>query len=306
MVDQHPIPNIDELFTRLNGGEKFSKLDFKDAFLQIELDEESKQLVVINTPLGLFRFNRMPFGIANAPAIFQKAMDQLISGIPNCAAYLDDIIITGQNEEEHLQTLKQVLERVRQFGFKCNREKCQFFQDQVHYLGYIISKNGKIPNEERVEAIKNFPIPKNVKDVESFLGKINYYGSFIPDMSTVCEPLNMLRRKETKFKWTEICNDAFDKLKLSLAEATMLVHYDPSVPLVLATDASDYGIGAVLLHQYPDKTEKPIAHASKTLNPAERGYSQIEKEGLAIVYVWKNSINTWLLANLFFSLTINR
>uniref|UniRef100_A0A914CIU4 Reverse transcriptase/retrotransposon-derived protein RNase H-like domain-containing protein n=1 Tax=Acrobeloides nanus TaxID=290746 RepID=A0A914CIU4_9BILA len=224
-----------------------SKLDFKDTFLQIELDEEILQ----------------------------------------CSSHLPEGYGSTHQWHSQLRTPKHPqasLERVRQFGFTCNREKCQFFQDQVHYLGYIISKNGKIPHEERVKAIKNFPTPKNVKDVESFLGKLNYYGSFIPDMSTICEPLNMLRRKETKFKWTEICNAAFDKLKLSLAEATMLVHYDPAVPLVLATDASEYGIGAVLLHQYPDKTERPIAHASKTLNPAERGYSQIEKKGLAIVY----------------------
>ncbi|CAF2790880.1 unnamed protein product [Rotaria sp. Silwood2] len=141
LVDQYPIPSIDELLSRLNNGEKFTKLDLSDAYLQVELDEQSKNLVVIITPLGLFRYNRMPFGISNAPAIFQRIIDQVIAGIPNSIAYLDDILITGTNEEEHLQTLEMVLKRLSEFGFTCNPEKCLFFQDEVSYLGFIIDKN---------------------------------------------------------------------------------------------------------------------------------------------------------------------
>jgi len=142
-IDQYPIPSIDELLARLNNGVKFTKLDLSDAYLQIELDDDSKKLVVINTPMGLFRYNRMPFGISNAPAIFQRTIDQVISGIPNSVAYLDDILITGKTEQEHLQTLDMILSRLSEFGFTCNPSKCSFFKDEVTYLGYIIDKNWK-------------------------------------------------------------------------------------------------------------------------------------------------------------------
>ena len=225
VVDQHPIPSIDELLTRLNNGEKFSKLDLTDAYLQIELDESSKQLMVINTPLGLFRFNRMPFGIANAPAIFQRTMDQVLAGIPNCMVYLDDILVTGKDEEEHLHTLDRVLSKLAEFGFRCNKEKCVFFQDQVLYLGYIVNRHGKQPDPERVQAIHKLPTPKDVKQVEAFIGKVNYYNKFIPNFSKLCAPLNRLRQKNVKWQWDDSCQEAFDKLKNNLAQATMLVHF---------------------------------------------------------------------------------
>uniref|UniRef100_A0A914W0Y7 Reverse transcriptase domain-containing protein n=1 Tax=Plectus sambesii TaxID=2011161 RepID=A0A914W0Y7_9BILA len=158
-VDEHPIPTVDELFLKLNGGEKFTKLDLADAYLQIELEEESKNLVVINTPLGLFRYNCMPFSISSAPAIFQRVMDELLAGIPFCAAYLDDIIITGRTEEEHLNTLKMVLTRLKEFGFKCHKEKCDFFRDKVTYVGHVISKDGKRPDPKRVEPLLQIPNP---------------------------------------------------------------------------------------------------------------------------------------------------
>jgi len=261
LVDQHPIPSIDELLTHLNNGEKFTKLDLSDAYLQVELDEESKELVVINTPMGLYRYNRMPFGIANAPAIFQRIMDQVIPGIPNCIAYLDDILVTGVNEEEHFKTLEMVLSKLGEFGLRCNMDKCLFFQDQVSYLGYIISKSGKQPDPKRIEAIQKLPTPADVKRVEAFIGKLNYYGKFIPKFSDLCAPLNRLRKKHEKWKWTHECQQAFNTLKQQLSEATILVHFDPQLPIILATDASSYGIGAVIMHRYPNGSEKPIAYA---------------------------------------------
>ena len=284
LVDQYPIPSIDELLTRLNNGEKFTKLDLSDAYLQVELDQESKELVVINTPMGLYRYNRMPFGIANAPAIFQKIIDQVIAGIPNCIAYLDDILITGANEDEHFNTIEKILSRLREFGLKCNMDKCSFFQDQVTYLGYMINKSGKQPDSNRVETIKNLPTPEDIKQLEAFIGKINYYGKFISNFSDLCAPLNFLRKKNQRWRWTRECQVAFDTLKQKLSEATLLVHFDPHLPIVLATDASNYGIGAVIMHRYPNGEEKPIAHASKTLSQAEKQYSQIEKESLSIIY----------------------
>jgi transposase InsO family protein len=283
-VDEHPIPSIEELFTRLNNGIKFSKLDLSDAYLQIELDDNSKKLVVVNTPLGLFRYNRLPFGIASAPAIFQRVIDQVIAGIPNTVAYLDDILITGKTEDEHLQTLDLVLSKLAEFGFTCNPEKCMFLQDEVSYLGFTIDKYGKRPDPKRIEAIVKMPAPKNVKELEAFIGKINYYGSFISNFSTKCQVLNRLRQSNVSWNWDPDCQKAFTKLLEEIANSTTLVHFDPKLPVVLATDASQYGLGAVLMHRYADGSERPIAHASKTLTPTERNYSQVEKEAYSIIY----------------------
>lgn len=222
VVDQHPIPSIDELLTRLNNGQQFSKLDLSDAYLQIELDDQSKQLVVINTPLGLFRYNRMPFGIANAPAIFQRIIDQVIAGIPNCAAYLDDIIITGSTPEEHLRVLESVLDKLADFNLRCNLDKCSFFQDQVSYLGFVIDRHAKRPDPQRVRAIMDMPVPQNVRELEAFIGKINYYGKFLPQFSPECEPLNRLRRLNTSWHWSKECETAFALLKSDIASATTL------------------------------------------------------------------------------------
>ncbi|CAF1240779.1 unnamed protein product [Adineta ricciae] len=198
-----------------------------------------------------------------------------------------------------------VLEKLSDFGLRCNMEKCSFFKEEVTYLGYIISSNGKQPDSTRVEAIQKLPVPTDVKQVEAFIGKVNYYGKFIPNFSTLCNPLNRLRQNNVKWNWDASCQKAFDALKKQLSETTMLVHFDQQLPLILATDASSYGIGAVLMHRYPDGTEKPIAHASKTLNSAERNYSQIEKEALSIVYGIKK-FHQYLAAKFFELVTDHR
>lgn len=283
-VDQYPIPTIDELLARLDNGVKFTKLDLSDAYLQIELDEDSKKLVVINTPIGLFRYNRMPFGIANAPAIFQKLIDQIIGGIPNTVAYLDDILITGKTTADHLQTLDTVLGRLAEFGLTCNPSKCSFFKDEVTYLGFIIDRYGKRPDSTRVDAIIRMPVPQNIKQLEAFIGKVNYYGNFIENFSTKCKVLNTLRQSNVDWHWTTQCQQAFESLLNEISSATILVHFDQKLPLILSTDASQYGIGAVLAHRYSDTSEQPIAHASRTLTKAEQNYSQIEKEALSIIF----------------------
>lgn len=195
-VDQYPIPNIEEIFTRLNGGIKFTKLDFSDAYLQVELEDSSKPLTTISTPFGFFQYRRMPFGISNAPAIFQSISDQIISGIPHSAVFLDDIIVSGRNMEEHMNNLKEILSRIEKFGFKCKLSKCEFFKDEIEYLGYIISKEGRRTNPMRVKAISEMPDPKNSKEVEVFMGKTNYYSKFIPHFSQLSALINQLRQKK--------------------------------------------------------------------------------------------------------------
>ena len=247
----------------------------RDAYLQIELDDETKQLLVINTHKGLYRYNRLCFDPSPAPAIFQKLVDNQVAGIPGD---------TGQTKEEHLENLRRVLEALVNYGLKLQLDKCVFFATEVSYLGYIISKDGLRASGERVQAILQYATPTDIKQLESFVSKLNYYWKVLPAFASVCAPLNQLRCKDTPWKWSTECAVAFDQLKQMLADKTRLVHFDPEKPIVLATDASPYGIGAVISHILPDDSEEPIAFASKTLSKAERGYAQVEKEGLSIVY----------------------
>ncbi|XP_017461733.1 PREDICTED: uncharacterized protein K02A2.6-like, partial [Rhagoletis zephyria] len=226
----------------------------------------------------------MPFGISSAPGLFQKFMEEVIVDIPHCAVYLDDIIVSGQNDDEHITNVNMVFQRLRHHGLQCKLDKCSFAQKQIEYVGHIIDDKGIQPSEKRVDAIKNMPRPQNVTEVEAFIGKVNYYNKFIDSFSTIAAPLNRLRRKSSVFQWGKEEESAFQSLKNSIVEATRLVHYDDNLPIILAVDASKLGVGAVLSHRFKNGEEKPIAHASKTLNSSQINYSQVEKEALAIIY----------------------
>ncbi|XP_055910825.1 uncharacterized protein K02A2.6-like [Eupeodes corollae] len=283
-IDRYPIPRIEELFHKLSGGQLFTKIDLSDAYLQIELTESSKKLMVINTPFGLFQFERLPFGIASAPGIFQRIMEGVVAGIPGCAVYLDDVIVTGKNNEEHRNNVETLLNRLAAHNLKCRQEKCHLAQDKLEYVGHEIDAKGIRPTEKRIEAIKLMPEPKNITELESFIGKINYYNKFIQNFSSKASALNQLRRHDKKFVWGTEQSTAFNLLKNDIINAVQLIHFDENVPLVLATDASKTGIGAVLSHRYSDGTEKPISFASKTLNEHQAKYSQIEREALSIIF----------------------
>ena len=283
-VKQHPLPRAEECFQMMNGGERFTKLDLAQAYNQITLDEASRELTTIHTHKGLYRWNRLPYGVASSPAIFQEIMDKVLHGLHHVAWYLDDIIITGATEEEHLQNLEEVLRRLERYGLRVRMKKCKFFQDSVEYLGHVIDKEGIHPVEKKVEAIVSAKTPENIEQLQSFLGMVNYYGKFIPNLSTIAAPLNRLRQKNVHWKWTEEEDKACKALKKLLGSAKVLVHYNPKLPLKLDCDASSVGIGAVLSHIQRDGSERPIAYASRSLTKAERNYSQIEREALSIVW----------------------
>nr|XP_023665672.1 LOW QUALITY PROTEIN: uncharacterized protein K02A2.6-like [Paramormyrops kingsleyae] len=286
-LEEYPLPRVDDLFATLAGGKMFTKLDMSHAYQQLLLDEKSKEYVTINTHKGLFKYNRLVFGVASSPAIFQRTMDTLLQGIPQVAAYLDDILITGTTEVEHLSNLEQVLKRIAKAGLRLKCDKCVFMAPSVTYLGHKISAEGLCPVEEKVRAIKEAPSPKNITELRSFLGMVNYYGKFLQDLSTVLKPLYTLLQHDTKWQWYEEQEKAFKEVKELLQSAKLLVHYDPNKEITLSCDASPYGLGAVLSHVMKDGSEKPIGFASRTLTAAEKGYSQLDKEGLAIVFAVK-------------------
>ena len=200
-LEKYPIPRIEELFTSLSGGKTFSKLDLSHAYLQIPLDEQSQEYVTINMHKGLFRYTRIPFGIASAPSIFQRVMENLLQGIPRVCVYLDDILVTGAMEQQHLANLAQVLQRLRSAGKRLKQSKCAFLLPSVAYLGHVISAEGLHTAEVKVQAIVDAREPRNLTELCSFLGMINYYGKFLPNLATLLSPLYKLLRQTTTWKW---------------------------------------------------------------------------------------------------------
>ena len=282
--DVYPLPKIEDLFANLSGGESFSKLDLAHAYQQLHLDEESKKYTTINTSRGLFQYNRLPFGVSCAPAVFQKTMETLLQGIPGVCSYLDDILVTGKTETEHLDNLGAVLRKLKSAGMRLKKEKCHFMMSEVEYLGHKLSSKGLQPADDKVKAISQAPSPINISQLKSFLGLVSYYSKFLPNTATTLAPLYKLLHKDTAWTWGREQQQAFELIKKQLISDPVLSHYSPDQKLLLSCDASSYGVGAVLSHLMEDGSEKPIAFASRSLSSAEKKYSQLDKEGLAIVF----------------------
>lgn len=219
-----------------------------------------------------------------------------------CVNYLDDIIVSGKTNEEHLQNLQTLFCTLQQNGLKCKLNKCEFFKSEITYLGHVMNWKGITPTDTHLEAIKSLPEPKDLKQLQSFMGKINYYVKFIKNAAHISAPLNELRKKGQKFIWTDKCSEAYRKLKEQLLKKPCLAHFQPDKQLTVAADASEYGIGAVLSHKNEDGTETPIAYASKTLTKAQKVYPQVEKEALSLVYA-VNKFHQYLYGRKFHLIT---
>ena len=284
---QYPLPTEEECFYPMRGGKKFTRLDIRQAYNQVELSEEAKDLLTLNTPLGLFRPTRLPFGVSTAMAIFQEKIDKTLFGIPNTVCRVDDICITGRDDKEHRANVTKVVSRLEQAGYRCRLDKCEFYKDSVIYLGHKVSSEGIYPVEDKVKTLKEAPYPENLSELVSFIGAINYYAKFIPNLSTIAEPLNRLRGTNVKWNFGAEQRKAFDTLKNVLSSDRVLVQYNPDLPVKVDSDASKSGLGAVISHILPDGSERPIEYASRSLNKAEKNYGQIEKEALSLVWAVK-------------------
>ena len=281
---QYPLPTVEECFAPMAGGEKFTRLDIRQAYNNIKLRNDDQKLTTINTSKGLYVWTRLPYGVSSSTAIFQQTIDRVLQNMKGVACRVDDIIVTGRNDEEHLDTLEEVVRRLEKANFRCNISKTKFLADTVTYLGYRIDKIGIKPCQSKVETLLRAKYPENLKSLEAFLGGAMYYARFIEGMSTICEPLNRLRRAEVKWRFEKEEKRAFDKLKKALASSAVLTPYNPNLEVKIDTDSSKTGLGAVISHIMPDGSERPIEFASRTLNNAERNYSQIEKEALSLVW----------------------
>lgn len=273
LIDEHPLPTHEELFAKMAGCRYFSKIDLKQAYLQLELREEDKEILTLNTSKGLYQCNRLMYGVASAPEIWQRTIESILKDIPDNTVFLDDIKIASISRNRHIEVLKLVLERLSKFNMRINLEKCVFLKDQISYCGHVISKDGIKKEQKKIEAVHNLPRPTNISETRAFIGLINYYGRFIKDLSTILRPLNALLCKNVPFKWTRNCEEAFKQPKQACCGDKIFVSFNPKLPIVLATDASPYGVGAVLSHTYPDGSERVIQYASGTLNETQRKYA---------------------------------
>jgi hypothetical protein len=266
----------EDIMNRLSNSSFFSKIDLKNAFLQIPLDESSSCLTTITTPWGLYRYKFLPFGLSVSPSIFQHAIDSVIAGLEGVESYQDDLIIHGPEKSSHDLRLLRLLERLRDFNVTLNSSKCQLFVDRINCLGLLLDKDGIKPDPDRLSPLINAPSPRNFKELKSTLGAIQYYSKFIPNFARRADPLFVLM-SEGSFEWSsnhEVClRSLYNHLKSNI----ILTPFSPNLPSTLITDASNIGIGAVLEQQ-----GKPVLFISRRLSVAERGYSQTLLEALAV------------------------
>ena len=248
-LDKYPIPKVADLFSRLSKGKLFTKLDLSQAYQQLPLEDGSKQYVVINTHRGLFRYTRLPFGISSAPGIFQRVFESLLQGVKGVAVYLDNILITGSTESEHLKTLDEVLSRLDKAGLRVRKDKCEFMKSSVSYLGHRIDATGLHPLPDKVHAVKDAPTPKSVHELRSYLGILTYYSKFLPNLSSTLYPLYKLQKKDVPWAWGPQQEKAFAASKDLLTSKRLLAHYDSTQNLTLACDATGYRLGVVLAHK---------------------------------------------------------
>ncbi len=283
---KHPLPRIVEIFEKLRGGERYTKLDLSQAYHQFVLDDESQLLTTWSTSKGLFKWKRLPFGVQPGSAECQRRMEDLIRGLDGVANFLDDIFVTGKSLNDHISNLKVVLTKLREAGLTLKKEKCSFFEKEIQCLGYRISKEGLRKMEDKVNAIIRAKVPENLTEVRASLGLANYYSKFVPNMAQMLSPICKLLQKGTQFNWTKECQTALTKIREEIAKDVILTHFDPDNEIIVATDASNVGLGACLINKVGAE-EKVVTFASRTLLPAEKSYPTIQLEALAIVFALK-------------------
>lgn len=291
-----PLPRIDECLDRLGGAKIFSSIDLKSGYHQVRIKEDDIPKTAFNTRYGAFEFLVLPFGLTNSPPTFQKMMNAILGEFIDKFAlvYLDDILIYSKTEEEHHEHIRLVLSKLRENKLYANPKKCSFHQTHIEFLGYRVSGDGILPCESKIKAIRNWPQPTNVQEVRQFIGLCSHYRRFIPGFSSVAAPLTDQTKgggaKRRPIEWSSTCQEAFDCLKQLMTSTPVLQHPDLNKPFVIETDASDFGVGAVLLQRDENDILHPLAYESKKLSEAEQGYSVQERELLAVLHalrVWR-------------------
>lgn len=284
--DSYPLPYVTNTLDKLREAHYLSSLDIKSAYWQVPVAEASRAYTAFTVPgRGLFQFRRMPFGLHNSPATWQRLIDRVLGADlePHVFVYLDDVVVVTQTFEEHLAVLEEVLRRLREAKLTVSWEKCQFCRPEMKYLGYVVDRNGLHVDSDKVEAMLRLPIPTTVREVRRVVGTFSWYRRFIPDFATVISPLTALLRKSKKFSWTQECDEAFHKIKECLVSAPVLSCPDYNLPFVIQCDSSGYGLGSVLSQPHPDG-DRVICYLSRSLTRQERNYSTTERECLSVLW----------------------
>ena len=296
-----PFPLIEDLVTKTINCNYFTTLDVNSAFWSIPLKITDRHKTGFVTQEGHYQWTCLPFGLKISPAIFQRILGNIIRKYnltEFTVNYIDDILIFSRTFNEHILHIKKLLEAIREEGFRLKFVKCKFASNSVKYLGHILQNNTITPLKDNLKSIKDFPIPENRKQIRQFLGKIIFYGKYIPNVSIVLDPLHNLLRKDQTFNWTKQCEDAFKKIKNYLCSKPILAIYDPQAPIFIYTDASVKGVGAVLKQIQQNGEEKPVAYFSKKINESQKYKKAIFLECLAIkesIKFWQH----WLIGNHF-------
>jgi transposase InsO family protein len=288
--NNYPLPRIDEVWDQIGGSRYFSSLDLRSGYNQIRIAEDDTYKTCFRTRYGAYEFLVVPFGLAGAPPIFQSLMNEVLRPYLDkfCLVYLDDILVYSKTKNEHVEHLRIILTKLREHQLYCKLSKCEFLRSSLTYLGHHISFEGIGVEERKVNAIRCWERPKNLVNLQSFLGLCNYYRKFVRNFSSIAAPLTNLTKKSVTFEWTSVQETAFTQLKEALMNTPILRNADNSLPFEVQTDASETGIGAVLQQKSEDGI-LPVAYMSRKLNAAEQNYSVHERELLAVV----DSLREW-------------
>ncbi len=314
--DGYLMPRVDDSLAALKGSNYFSSLDLSSAFWQIPMDEASKDLTSFATPDGTWRYNRMPFGLMNGPAIFSRFIDGVLSDLKwtVCLVYMDDVLIHTRTMEEHIAAMRSIFGRIDAHGLRFKAKKCFICVEKVKFLGHVVSKEGVSPDPEKTTAIEQMPVPRTKDAMRSALGLFGYYRKFVKDYSKIAHPITDCMKKHVALRydrtngdviWDEKVLEAFELLRSHLLDSPILGHADWTVPFEVHTDACKHGLGAVLCQRNADKSERVIAYASRSLTDAERKYNVHEWECLAILWASQLWHGMYLYGNKFKVVTDN-
>jgi len=288
--DRYPLPLISDLLDSPSRAKVYSKIDLRSAYHLVRVAEGDEWKTAFRTRYGSYEWLVMPEGLTNAPAAFQRFVNSVFADMLDICVvvYLDDILVYSANLDDHREHVREVLRRLRLHGLYAKPEKCQFHSDSVEYLGYLLSPQGLTMSPDKIQTVCDWPEPRKVKDIQSFLGFANFYRRFIYNYSDIVVPLTRLTRKDTPWNFTDDCRRAFAALKTAFTTAPVLTHWMPDVPIVVETDASDYAIAGILSVQCPDNELRPVAFYSRTLTPPELNYDTHDKELLAIYEAFRS------------------